>query len=288
MIYLPLLNMFIEECIDKLLVNLPPPPKNPRQIDLVMNGGAFNGSYLIGCLYFLKRLEKLKHVTIRRISGCSISSFLGTMYLLGHLESIESSNYYQTSFEHFKKHKNFNFLLSVDAFLPEIVDCSLLSKKMYITYINMHDMKQVVVNKFKNKQELCECIIRSSFVPCFINGDLLYKNKYIDGFLPFLFQPKKGRKILYLNIFFKKMNEMINIKNESTNYARILYGLVDIHTFFIKGISTQICSYVNDWNILDKSMYFIKLCLINCVIYFIFCMKPFYYFSPNQIVTRMI
>ena len=238
---------------------------------------------------FLKRLEKLRHVTIRRISGCSISSFLGTMYLLGHLESIESSNYYQTLFEHFKKNKIFNFLLSVDTFLPEIVDCSLLSKKMYITYINMHDMKKVVVNKFKNKQELCECIIRSSFVPCFINGDLLYKNKYIDGIMPFLFQPKKGRKILYLNIVhFKKIYEMIHIKNENTNYGRILYGLLDIHTFCIKNTSTDICSYVHNWNILDKSIYFIKASIIKCIMYIIFCMKPFYYFSPNQIITRMI
>lgn len=280
--------MFIEECIDKILVNLPPPPKNPTQIDLVMDGGAFNGSYLIGCLYFLKRLEKLKYVTIRRISGCSISSFLGTLYLINELDSLESSNYYQTSFEHFKKYKNFNFLLSVDTFFPEKVDCSLLTKKMHITYNNIRDMKQVVINKFKNKQHLCECIIRSSFVPYFINGELLYKNKYIDGILPFLFQPKKNRKILYLNIInFKKIYEIMNIKNENTNYGRILYGLLDIHTFCIKCTTTDICSYVNDWNILDKSMYFIKSYFIKCIIYIIFCMKPFYYFSPNQIVTRM-
>ncbi|BAT21995.1 hypothetical protein [Yellowstone lake mimivirus] len=52
-------------------------------------------------------------------------------------------------------------------------------------------MKRVVINKFKNKQHLCECIIRSSFVPYLINGELLHKNKYIDGLMPFLFQAKK-------------------------------------------------------------------------------------------------
>ena len=102
--------MFIETYIDKLIINLPPPPKTPIHIDLVMDGGVFNGSYLMGCLYFLKRMEKLKYIIIHRISGCSISSFLGAMYLLNSLYDIETKNYYEQSYEHFIKHKNCNFL----------------------------------------------------------------------------------------------------------------------------------------------------------------------------------
>ena len=39
-----------------------------------------------------------------------------------------------------------------------------------------------------------------------------------------------------------------NVKNEKTNFHRILSGLLDIHAFFIKGSNTSMCSYVNDWN----------------------------------------
>ena len=44
--------------INNLLNNLPK-RDNPFHIDLVLDGGVFNGSYLIGALYFLKELECL-------------------------------------------------------------------------------------------------------------------------------------------------------------------------------------------------------------------------------------
>jgi hypothetical protein len=257
----------IEEYIDKLIINLPPPPIIPTQIDLVMDGGSFNGSYLIGCLYFLKRMEKLKYIVIHRISGCSISSFLGLLYLIDSLNNVESTNFYQ----------NVN---SIDKFLPETVDVSLLSKRLYITYNNIRDMKEVVANKFRNKLHVCECIIRSSFIPCLINGELLHKNKYIAGIIPFLFQPKKNRKILYLNII---NYEMINVTN--TNYGRLLSGLLDIHMFYIKKSSTDLCSYVNNWNLINKSTYFIKKCFAKYIIFFI---KTLYYFFPESRISKII
>ena len=278
----------IEEYIDKLIVNLPPPPTTPIHIDLVMDGGAFNGSYLIGCLHFLKRMEKLKYVVIRRISGCSISSFLGLLYLIDSLNSVEASNYYECIYTHFIKHKNLNLLFSISNFLPETIDVSLLSKRLYITYNNMCNMKHVVINTFKNKQHLCECIIRSSFVPYLINGELLHKNKYIDGFMPFLFQAKKNRKILYLKLInYEKIYEIINVTNENTNYGRILSGLLDIHTFYIKNSTTNICSYVKEWNIICKTIYFIKKCFVKCVVYIIFFIKTFHDFFPNKLYLRL-
>lgn len=278
----------IEEYIDKLILNLPPPPIIPTQIDLVMDGGAFNGSYLIGCLYFLKRMEKLKYIVIHRISGCSISSFLGLLYLIDSLNNVESTNYYENVYTHFIKHKNLNLLFSISNNLPETIDVSLLSKRLYITYNNIHDMKRVVINKFKNKQHLCECIIRSSFVPYLINGELLHKNKYIDGLMPFLFQAKKNRKILYLKLInYEKIYDMINVTNENTNYGRILSGLLDIHIFYIKKSSTNICSYVNEWNILCKLTYFIKMCFVKCIVYVIFIVKTFHDFFPNKLYLRL-
>ena len=47
----------------------------------------------------------------------------------------------------------------------------------------------------------------------------------------------------------------LNIKNEKTNYHRILTGLLDIHSFYIKKTNTSMCSYVEDWNIYNKYCY---------------------------------
>ena len=47
----------LESCIENLVKNLPKTDKS-QNIDLVLEGGAFNGSYQIGSLMFLKEMEK--------------------------------------------------------------------------------------------------------------------------------------------------------------------------------------------------------------------------------------
>jgi len=46
------INKLIEVLPDKILNQ-----KQPVHIDLILDGGAFNGSYLIGALMFLKEME---------------------------------------------------------------------------------------------------------------------------------------------------------------------------------------------------------------------------------------
>ena len=62
----------IDNYVNKFIENLPDDSKKLQRIDLVLDGGIFNGSYLIGALYFLREMEKRKYVTIERISGCSV------------------------------------------------------------------------------------------------------------------------------------------------------------------------------------------------------------------------
>ena len=62
-----------------LVVNLPK-GENLGSIDLVLEAGAANGSYQIGCLLYLKELENQKKVKIDRISGSSIGAISGFYY----------------------------------------------------------------------------------------------------------------------------------------------------------------------------------------------------------------
>ena len=51
------MNIDIDHYVSKLIDNLPDTIKNKTQnIDLVLDGGVFNGSYLVGILYFLKEM----------------------------------------------------------------------------------------------------------------------------------------------------------------------------------------------------------------------------------------
>ena len=46
----------IDEYVNRLIENLPEDKNKLQQVDLVLDGGAFNGSYLVGALYFLKEM----------------------------------------------------------------------------------------------------------------------------------------------------------------------------------------------------------------------------------------
>ena len=59
----------INDYVNKLIENLPDDIKNrtmPEEIDLVLDGGVFNGSYHVGALYFLKEMERRKYIKINR------------------------------------------------------------------------------------------------------------------------------------------------------------------------------------------------------------------------------
>jgi len=66
----------------------------------------------------------------------------------------------------------------------------------------------------------------------------------------------------------------LNVRNEKTNYHRILSGLLDIHSFFIKKTNTSMCSYINDWTYSNTFYNYIKtliekicICLIHLLLF---------------------
>ena len=125
-----------------------------------------------------------------------------------------------------------------------------------------------VKSHYKNVDDVINTIIKSCFVPYLIDGEILYKNKYIDGINPYIFDKEKDKKILYLDLFgYDKIGNVINVKNEKTNYHRVLSGLLDIHSFYIKQSNTQMCSYVNDWSVTNKMFNYVKIIIENVFIY---------------------
>jgi hypothetical protein len=251
---------------------------NPLKIDVVLDGGVFNGSYLAGALYFLKEMEKRKYIIVERISGCSIGSIAGFLYTMDRLDLI--TNLYDEFNKEFKETYSLNIIKYIKSSLTEFSNEENLKKinsKLYITYYNIIKGSKKVKSQYKNWDELSDTLIKSCFFPYLINGDLLYKNKYLDGISPYIFNEQQGRKILYMELFSSdKICGIINIKNEKTNYHRILSGLLDIHNFFIKESRTVMCCYVNEWNLFDKFYYKLKSIFekfFTYIIYFIIIIK---------------
>ena len=265
----------VREYVIKLIENLPDNIKNtkcPQKVDLVLDGGIFNGSYLIGALFFLKEMEKQKFIKITRISGCSIGSIAGFLYYIDALDVMPKL--YNIVNNEFKETHHLNTIKKLKTLLvdhiPENI-CKLIHKKFYISYYNIKKGVKKTKCTYSNTDDLINTIIKSCYIPYLIDGDMLYKDKYFDGVNPYIFKPKMETKILYLDLFgYDKIGNLLNVKNEKTNYHRILSGMLDIHNFFIKQTSTSMCSYVNDWNYLNNTRNCFKQVIEQIVIWFIY------------------
>jgi len=61
-----------------------------------------------------------------------------------------------------------------------------------------------------------------------------------------------------------------NLKNEKSNFHRILSGVLDIHNFFIKQTSTDMCSYVNEWSLFNRARICLKTLIEKILVYFVY------------------
>lgn len=265
----------INEYINKLMENLPENitrRKKPMKIDLILGGGAFNGSYILGALYFIKELERRKFIVIKRISTCSISSILALLYLTDNLD--KANELYFDIIQDFKNKGNLSKLFEIKDLFKKYVTNELcnshLNNKLYICYNDITTQNKYIVNKYKNANELFDTIIRSCFVPFIIDFNPCYKEKYIDGIIPYFFKSNKKNKRIYLDVYtLDKLAYVINVRNEKNNYHRLFEGLLDIHKFFIKQCNTTMCSDLDNWSVYNYVMYYIYIIVEKITLYFI-------------------
>ena len=263
----------INEYVIKLIENLPDDIKNvnePIKMDLVLDGGIFNGSYHVGALYFLKEMEKRKYIKIERISGCSVGSIVGFLYFIDSLDLMPKL--YDLINKEFRQTYNLKLITELKKHLSEHIPsdiCERVNGRLYITYNNIKKGTKPVKSVYKDADDIINTIIKSSYIPYLIDGNILYENKSVDGITPFIFKERE-KKILYLDLFGSdKLGNLLNVKNEKSNYHRILSGLLDIHSFFIKKSNTPMCSYVNDWSYSNICFNHIKTIIERICIYLI-------------------
>jgi hypothetical protein len=280
---------YFSKIVNTLIDNLPNEYRfstSPLELDLVLDGGVFNGSYLIGALLLLKEMEKRNYVKVKRISGCSIGSLAGLLYFIDSLDIIYI--FYDEMLNHFKKKYNFEIYKNLKKFLtnriPENI-CSLINKKLYIKYNQVQKGVQKVKCKFTNVNDILNTIIKSSFFPYLIDGNVCYKNKYLDGVNAYIFKEKPNRKILFMDLCgIDKFTNILNIKNEKTNIHRILYGMLDLNTFLIKRQETSMCSYVDEWTFINTTRLYMRIIVekILCYVSYIACYIKKYYMKHTS------
>jgi hypothetical protein len=233
---------------------------------------------MTGCLFYFKELEKRKYICINKISGCSIGSLIALLYFIENEEII--INIYKICYNHFKDTYNVNIFNTIfkllELYLPSnIID--IINNKVFITYYNIKTSKQIIKKKYKNLTDLFETIRRSCSFPYIVDNKIYYKKKYIDGLYPYIFPSKLNEKILYLNIHsLDKISGMLSVKNETTNMNRIFEGILEANIFFKYDLNTNICSFIDKWNIIDFFYYYIFIYIIHI---FVFLLNKCYFFQ---------
>jgi len=281
--------------ITSLIENIPIeqfPNGKITEIDLVLDGGAFNGIYMLGALFYIKELETQNKIKITRISGCSIGAVMGLMYLLNRLDL--AMELIIISFTNIKKHQDFkNVIRHVEKKMYSVItdsDVSVCNRRFFLTYFDTNKGKQIVKYKYNSKKEIIDSIVKSLYVPYLIDRNVTDKDGCIDGAFPYMFKRQDNdRKILFVNLQgLNKIFKMIYIKNEKNIYPRLMEGLHDFHHFICTGHANSLCSYVNDWNITDIFYFRIRESLYTLLFYLFRTILQLEQFIPKRLKNKNI
>jgi len=260
----------ITTCIGNLINTLP--QHNTTIIDVILGPGLFNGSYLLGSLLYLKNLAIKKQIIVNRISGCSIGSLIALLWFID--ENINNEIYSilykilkQNDSNIFDKFFTILFNKLKKYITPEIFKS--INNKLFITYHNLNKDKQIVKSTYKNIDDIFESIQKSCYIPYLIGPDMVYNKKFIDGIYPYIF---KNSKCLYISSTFytytnNNILDAISIKKQTSNHNRIFYGIIDMHNFFMYSKNTEMCSFVDNWTILDRIKYHITIKVLTYFVY---------------------
>jgi hypothetical protein len=239
----------IQEFTKKIVDSIPEEYKKRETIDIILDGGIFNGSYLAGALFFVKEMERQKIYKVNRISCYSIGSIVSLLFYIDKMDMI--MDIYNFSIKLIGKKENI-FILhqlieKIAVFLPENIH-EIVKNRLFISYYNVEKNKKIIKKKYKDKLELLETVRKTCFFPFLLNGELFYNKKYVDGMSPYIF-PDSKRKTIYIQLLsYDKIIDSFFINGEKTNLSRIFYGLLDIHSFYLNKRS-HFCSYINVFSI---------------------------------------
>jgi hypothetical protein len=290
-------SSIVKELSSVLVKNIDESNIKDKDINLITSGGAFNASYLVGCLYVIREMREKGLIRINKISTCSGSAILGLLFLVDKLDMFVDK-LYDILVASFKKNKIvifdeeslLNVMKIIEDELPEDV-ISIINNKLYITYYDVLDCKQIVKSEYKDVNDIFNTIRRSCFIPYLTMNKFLEDNRYVDGGTPYIFDKEVGVKRLYINLCgMDKIKDAIVIKKDKIVMHRILGGVIDIHNFFFRCKKTSMCNYVEDWDIIrlmEFKLLEIRIFSICVIIYIIIKVKSSIvdkYYNDNKMI----
>jgi len=248
--------------------------ETPIEIDIVIEGGAFNGLYITGCMLLLKELERKKYLKVNRISGVSIGSVLGLYYFMNKSKQLISDFDYMR--KTYKERTNCSgFMDLCNKFKIRKSDLKKINNKLFITYTK-NGMKETI-NTYNTVEDVKKYLLVSCQVP-FVTSTTFFKtiegDNYLDGGTPFIFNNRciDDRKILHLNTMWN-FTRVLNISKEKNSSTRVLEGALQLHKFLMYNEKVPLCSYINNWNMYDYMIMRFKNLIFKLIIYLLWFLK---------------
>lgn len=245
---------YLETFVENLIVGISE-RDIPKQLDVVLEGGAMNGAYQIGAMCYLKMLEKQNKTKVMRISGVSCGALIAVFYLTLGIENIEE--YYNSLTNNLLSSGNFACLKTcIDDFLKNIDDKTVesLSNRLFISYVDLNTQERVVISEYKTKKELGDILLKTAYLPGFIDGKITTPDNCMDGGFPFIFpndidkRQEPNYRTLYLKLSsLNILKDVISTKGELNIARRAVEGIQKTHDLFKYKRSNDIASIVEDW-----------------------------------------
>ena len=241
--------------IKNLLRNLAKPDV-PKRVDVVLEGGAFNGAYELGTLFFLQEMDRNGFLSIERISGTSIGAIMALAFLIGILEEVE--NIYEESI------KEWISSLSIQTFKEHLVKhirvvkeeelLSTVNDRLYITYFDVTTRQHVTVSTYNSTEHLIDTIFSSCHIP-YVTKDTACYQQHIDGIHPHIFRDvmhNDDKDVVYVAIHHWTIaNNMFKVSKELYLSRRILEGILQCYELFLHNRSSKMCSFMSQWSMRD-------------------------------------
>jgi len=254
-----------------------PARENPIELDIVIEGGAFNGLYITGCMLLLKELERKNYLKVNRISGVSIGSVLGYYYFTN--KSKQMINDFDYMRKTYKERSNCSGVSDLCEKLKVTKsDIKKINNKLFITYTK-NGIKETV-SIYKSVEDLKKYLLVSCQIPYLTSNTFFRKiedDNYLDGGTPFIFNNRcvDDKKILHLNTLWN-FTKILNISKEKNSSSRILEGALQLHKFLMYNDKVPLCSYINDWNMYDYTVIRIRNLIVRVSFYFLWFLKTNY------------
>ena len=237
-----------------------------RKIDLIVGGGGFAVMYVIGFLYYVKVLERMRKLKLCAFSTASAGGLAIQFYKMDIDEYVKIRDHCQ-ELELSDRYLLDSVYTLLDSHLPRDIHRK-LNNKLHIATTTFsiwnfpYFFKREIYSTFKNREDFIHTFLCSCVIPGVTHPGIgkYYNGKYhLDGVVP---ETDFGdcQDKLYINLFNVKTLAESRFKTGTKGEVEglVIRGLHDAHLFFTEDKETPTMYWHKPWRYKDMTTFAVE------------------------------